>query len=534
LNGQKESSGKRERWNGMGRGWLVGYVLAGLFAGVAPARETADNVVVVGGARQLFMDDRLVDAAQTRDVARTLNPPQDIRRVLVPDQPWETLGFIFYASVIDAGDSLRLYYGSYSYDGEKKVRHFCLATSRDGFAWERPSLGLRAFGGSTTNNLLPVTTFDGAVFVDPHAPPDKRYRLMAAYGMDDPAKGGLYSVSSPDGIHWARARERVLPFVPDSQHAAFWDARLQKYVAYLRSWQADPRKRQVSRVEADDLDAPWAYDGTVAPFYVWGKDKTPTLSRELPVVLAADADDPENLDIYTSTAQIYPFAPDTYLAFPAVYFKFKGPEWKARALSGNDGQFEVQFAASADGVSWQRWRQPYVAAGFHDGLDLRLVSMAHGMVRRGRWIWQYFVGWPHTHGRPDVWDKGPANSREWMKRDRGGIYAARQRLDGFVSLDSAHAGGVLTTRPLTFSGKRLRLNLDTRGTGSARVALLDREGRTLPGFSEEECEIINADDTDFVVRWKGGEDVGALAGSAVRVRIAMRNTKLYALQFVGE
>ena len=509
--------------------WCLVPVLWAMFVNAAQ-----DDVLNIGVARHLFADDRLVDVGRTRGVARTLNPPQDVRRVLVPDQPWETLGFIFYSSVVDAGDSLRLYYGSYSYDGQKKVRHFCLATSRDGLRWERPALGVRAFGGSTSNNLLPVTSFDGAVFVDPHAQAEKRYRLLMAQGMDDPANGGLFVASSPDGVSWARAKGRVLPFVPDSQHAAFWDERLHKYVAYLRSWQKEPRRRQVCRIEADDLDAPWLYDESVPPFEIWGEGKTPTLSREFPVVLAADAGDPDNLDIYTSAAQAYPYAPGVYFAFPAAYFKFVGPDWASRKVSGNDGLFEVQFAASADGVAWTRWREPYVAAGFHDGLDLRLVSLTHGMVRRGRWIWQYFVGWPHTHGRPDVWDKEPANSEAWIRRDRGGIYAARQRLDGFVSLDSAYAGGVLTTKPLAFSGKRLRLNLDTRGTGSAKVSLLDSEGQPLPGFSEEACEIINADDTDYAVRWKGGGNVSALTGKPVRVKISMRNTKLYAIQFADD
>ena len=39
---------------------------------------------------------------------------------------------------------------------------------------------------------------------------------------------------------------------------------------------------------------------------------------------------------------------------------------------------------------------------------------------------------------------------EWLKRDRGGIYCATQRVDGFVSMDAADTPGTLTTRPLLF------------------------------------------------------------------------------------
>ncbi len=220
-----------------------------------------------------------------------------------------------------------------------------------------------------------------------------------------------------------------------------------------------------------------------------------------------------------------------YVAFPATYFKFKGPDWKDIALSGNDGNFEPQLAFSRDGISWKRWRQPYVAPGYHDGLNLRLISMTHGMVRRGRWIYQYFVGWTHTHGRPDVWNRNPENAIEWTRKEKGGIYCAKQRLDGFVSMDSAYTGGVLTTRPLTFKGNRLSLNIDTYGSGSAKVAILDAAGKKIPGFTAKECRSINADEVDLEVSWKKGADISALAGRPVRVKISMRNTKIYALQF---
>lgn len=494
-----------------------------------------NGVVSIGSDRQLFVDDTLVDASMSRGMTRTMNPPQDIRCVLKPDQPWETLGFIFYSSVIDTGDVMQLFYGSYSYDTKQKkmIRHFCLATSKDGMSFERPDLGVKSFEGNKNNNKISTGAFDGAVFIDPVAPPEKRYRLLASAGMDKPATGGLCTEFSPDGIHWKRAPGRVLPFLPDSQHAAFYDPRLKKYVAYLRSWATKPIKsRQVCRIEVDDIEKPWPYKASDSPLHIWGKEKTPTLSTELPAVMTRDDDDPENLDIYTSTAQIYPFAPNVYLAFPATYFKFKGADWKDTALSGNDGNFEPQLALSRDGISWKRWRQPYVAPGFHDGLNLRLVSMTHGMVRRGRWIYQYFVGWTHTHGRPDVWNKNPENAVEWTKKEKGGIYCAKQRLDGFISMDSAYTGGVLTTKLLSFKGNRLQLNIDTHGSGMVKVAVLDEAGKEIPGFTAKECRSINADEVDLEVSWKNGADISSLAGRTVRVKILMNNTKLYALQFV--
>jgi hypothetical protein len=124
-----------------------------------------------------------------------------------------------------------------------------------------------------------------------------------------------------------------------------------------------------------------------------------------------------------------------------------------------------------------------------------------------------------------------ANRAEWLKKDRGGIYCATQRVDGFVSMDAASTGGVLTTRPLLFKGNRRCLNLHPAGSGRARVALLDSDGKPLPGFSADDCELISADEIDHEVRWKSGADVGALAGQPVRVQVTLRNAKLYAMQF---
>ena len=521
-----------------------GFMQTGSFAAVASARvgrvtatttqaDPQADARKLGCQRHLFLDDALIDIAQTRDVTRTLNPPRDIRRIMTPDKPWESLGFIFYSTVLEDEKEIKLYYGSYGWDG-KILRNFCLATSQDGEHFERASLNQKVFDGKTyqTNFIFP-TAIETSVFIDPTATPEKRYRMVySAGGIDNPDQGGVYTATSPDGIHWERNLTRLLPFIPDSQHTAHWDARLKKYVIYTRSWGRERRVRQVCRIAVEEIDKPWPYDASVPGTFPWGKDKTPTLGRELPAVMVPDEHDPENLDVYTNVVMPYPDAADAMLAFPAVYFKFNGPEWKGRALSGNDGNFEVQLATSRDGITWDRWRQPYVAAGYHDGLDLRLVSMAKGMVRRGRWLYQYFVGWPHTHGRPNVWDRDKSDGDAWTKKDKGGIYLARQRVDGFVSMDSAYAGGVLTTKPVVFEGNRLCLNLDTRGTGSARVALLDEGGKPLPGFAENDCESINADDTDCVVKWKDGVEVSAWAGKPVRVQIAMRNTKLYALQFV--
>ena len=495
------------------------------FATLVSTTARAQSALEIGATRQLFIDNSLVDAASTRNIAASVNRPESIRQVMTPDQPWEALGFIFYCSVVDDNGAVKLYHGSY--DGEKK-KHFSLATSRDGLHFERPHLGLKMFQGSKENNILGVEAVEASVFLDAHAPPEKRYRLIYTKGMSDPATGGVFIASSNDGVHWVSALERSLPFIPDSQPSGVWDEKSHQYAIYLRAWNP---VRTVARVAANELESKWPFDASVPPYQVWGKDKMPTLSRELPGVMARDDRDPPNIDLYTSVVVKYPFAPDVYLAFPAAFQLWKGDEWKARACNTADGTFDVQLATSRDGIAWDRRREPYVVAGVHEGLDLRIVSMGPGMVRRGRLLHQYFVGCEFTHGRPVVWDKDLANRAEWLKHPRGGIYCAAQRVDGFVSLDAANTPGTLTTLPLVFTGNCLHLNIHTAGSGGAKVALLKPDGSPYPGFAESDSELINADEIDYEVRWKGSPDVSALVGKPVRVQLQMRNAKLYALQF---
>ena len=491
----------------------------------AVGRAAGSEIPSIGSERQLFLDDLLVDTGRTHGVMRRLNPPTAIERVLKPEQPSEALGFIFYCSVVDDNGTAKLFHGSY--DAEKK-KHFALATSQHGIHWERPHLGLKEYQGSRKNNLMPVEAVEASVFLDPRAPAEKRYRLLYSRYWPDPQKAGVYVASSPDGVHWSESESRMLPFVPDSQHCGLWDEALQKYVIYTRCWNP---VRAVARVAVKDLETPWPYDASVPPHHIWGKQKVPTLSRELATVMARDDDDPPGVQLYTSAAVKYPFAPHVYLAFPAAYQTFKGPDWQDRALNGNDGTFDVQFAASRDGVNWHRRRTPYIPAGFYDGLDLRLVSMGQGLIRRGRELHQYFVGWPHTHGRPVVWDRDLKDRAAWLKKDLGGIYRATQRVDGFVSLDAGYPGGVVTTKPLRFTGDSLRVNLSTAGAGGVRVALLDLEGTPLPGFGREDCAWINADEIDHRVEWKSGSDLSRLAGQPVRVELTLRNARLFAFEF---
>lgn len=452
-----------------------------------------------------------------------MTPPTSIHRILKPEMPWEGLGFIFYSTVLDHKGTAMLYYGCY--DGDKG-KHLALATSQDGRNWVRPKLGLAGFQGSKDNNLFPMEAVEAGVFLDPTAPPAKRFRLIHNQHWPDPKTAGVYLSNSPDGIHWIQHPARLLPFVPDSQPSAFWDPSSSKYNIYLRAWSP---KRSIALAQTCDIESPWPYANNIPPKHAWGKHRVPTVGDELPVVMRPDEQDPPNIHLYTSAVFRYPWAKDAYLSFPAAYFHYTGDKLRPRALDGNDGTFDVQLATSRDGRNWHRFREPWVQPGYIDGLQLQLTSMCTGMVRRGRELHQYFVGWPHTHNRPVEWDRKPETREEWKKRDLGGIYRATSRLDGFVAISAGQRQGVLTTRPLLLQGTCLSLNIHTSGTGSATVAVLDEAGTPLPGLDHDDCETIHTDDTDYPVQWRGNPRIDIPEGQPVRLQIRMRNTKIWAL-----
>jgi hypothetical protein len=105
------------------------------------------------------------------------------------------------------------------------------------------------------------------------------------------------------------------------------------------------------------------------------------------------------------------------------------------------------------------------------------------------------------------------------------------RLDGFVSAQAPMSGGELVTKPITFTGKTLRINFATSAAGSLRVELQDEIGKPLPGFSLDDCEELFGDTLDRSVHWNTKANLSALIGRPVRVRFELRDADLYSFQF---
>jgi hypothetical protein len=496
--------------------------------------------IQIGDRRQVFIDGTFLSDA--KDVQIVVHPPRKSGEMCIkPERPWEKGGIGPYSSVLFDGRTYHMWYhamDSVQWDTGYTNGSVCYATSRDGIRWERARAGLIAYQGDRNNNIVfghgangVILGQDaGMVFLDPNAPKNERFRMVCRFG---PEGSGLRIYSSGDGVRWKLTHPSVLTARPegklhhlDSQNVIFWDDALKKYVAYVRYNRPERRgrARSIARGESDHL-------GDFPPV------------QDLPVVFQPDDDDLKEdglpaVDFYTSAAVKYPWADRAYFMFPTTYFHYSPqlPEF-TKACPINAGPLDSQFAASRDGIKWERYdRRPFVPLGMKGEFDWACARVLWGLVpdTTGREMYLYYRGGEWLHG----WDRNENNKRLLTEHGLGAtqdltcISRLISRRDGFTSVRGAYTGGEFTTPPLVFAGNQLRLNVDTSATGIVRVGILAENGMALEGFAPDQCDLIHtANEINRRVSWRGNADVGRLAGKPVRLKFFVRDADLYAFQF---
>jgi hypothetical protein len=418
--------------------------------------------------------------------------------------------------------------------------------STDGLHFFEPDTGIHHKG--RTNIVIAEPAPMGRPFIDPNGSPEHRWKNVS--GLEG---RGVYLYTSPDGWTWKRHRPAVLSFRSGSQESLFYDDQRQLYVGFHRTGfplsEGGGTRREFVITETKDIFRPWPVPlltteqvkeiaktrplRTPQPWWLDNGPLTPgDFGVELPTVFAPDdVMDPPGSGVYVPKADKYDWAPDTYFACPVMYFDYEEPkqpetrrilyEDKSRGLGS--GNVETQVAVSRDGVHWKRFPSPtYIQVGEYEGRSLHQIYIAEGMVRRGDEIWQYFYGQEEYHS--------PAR----RNREGNGVYRTVQRLDGFVSADAPYEReGKIVTRPFTFEGGRLELNINTGGMGYALVGITAEDGTPIEGFATDDCIYINGNFVRHTVEWLGrGTDVSSLAGKPLRLEIRMRGASLFALQFV--
>jgi len=459
------------------------------------AGEAARPIVRdISSRREIFVDHWLID---NLDGARLkLHHPTPREVVLKFDKPWEGR-FSAYVTVLKDADIYRMYYrGWRQLANAKKNELTCVAQSRDGITWTKPKLGLVEIDGSKDNNVFLCgeprrVCHNFCPFLDtrPGVAPAERYKAVGGLG-------GLLGYTSPDGIHWKRIRDKpiITKGAFDSQNLAFWSPAEQRYVSYFRIFYKG--KRGVARATSKD-------------FLTWSD----------PVRMTYGDTPLEHL--YTNQTHPYFNAPHIYISLPGriVFGRRLLTPAQIKAIDVH----RSQISACSDGV----------------------LLTTRGGSTYDRTFMQSFIrpgpGIAHWTARSNypalgVVPTGPREMSIYMRRSYATPAAHMQRFtlrtDGFASVHAPYKGGEMLTKPFTFTGKQLEINVATSAAGSIRIEIQDANGKALPGYALADCPEIFGDDLARIVTWKAkGPDVAALAGKPIRLRVVLKDADLYAIQF---
>ena len=495
---------------------LFCYVAFVLLTGPAVGEDPVGHISV-GSQKRLTWDDSLFDKVQ--DIRFEMHRPRRTgERNLIGDKPWESWQIGGMSSLLHDNGKFRLWYGV-----SHGIRHgeeyaVAYAESQDGIHWTKPDLGLVEYAGSKHNNLVVgYSSVIGQVFIDPHAPASEKYKMLVAIfaSKETDPKRYLTLLSSPDGLVWTKPQKSVVregEFALDTQSQAFWDRDRKSYVLYTRlgPW------RQVGRSESTD---PFAFP---APVNV--------MKPEQPV----------KADYYQSGVTKYDEAANAYFGLVPIFFH-PGDD-RGNPTDGNPpltinyvknpitvvspDTLDLHLFTSNDSIQWRQQGayEPFVGLGPEGDFDSRSLYPGVGYAIVGSEIWLYYSAYNCTHIES-------LDGKEPFSKYLGVITRATLRLDGFVSATAGHTAAEIVTKPLTFTGDRLELNVDCSAGGHLNVELQSPDGTPLPGYSLADSDRIYHNNIRKTATWKGQSSVSDLKGKPLRMRLVMRDSKLYAFQF---
>ncbi len=483
--------------------------------------------------KYLFIDDAFIESLE--GIKKGVVPAKRVspEPLIKNDQPWEKPwgGMGGYANVVyDEEENLfKMWYDVAhnlgSLRGEEEAIGVAYALSEDGIHWRKPILNLIEDNGSKKNNLLfPFLRWahGHGVIKDPiETDPTKRYKMLFYLQCEHMKFAGIVQpiclAYSSDGIHWQVPQNWFNPVIPegtDIHLSPYWDAKIHRYVVYLREL---PNVRNICMSESDD-------------FINWSPRK---------IVIQPDEEDPpQDHEFYNMTSMAYA---EFRIGFLVIFHTLNEgwiaenqiedwmPEWM--------NQLDIQLTYSKDGRTWHRAgnRECILKCGEPGSFDSGCVYPGHTPLKVGDEIWLYYKGVNTLHGDP------PRNG----EKPRTGISLAKIKKDRLVCLKTEEKG-VLTTVALAIDPKNLRINADARA-GSVRLEITDPWGRVLAGYSKDDCVPFSGDDTNYQIKWKSNQSpqkskasssgleskmVSQSRGS-LKVKVYLDNARLFALYSEG-
>lgn len=471
-------------------------ILTGLH-GIQAIAAMAQSPFEHTGQSELFVDtERIADLDgvwQVTHPAQKRNEP-----VLEPELPWERDRVYIYGNVHRDPDSglFRMWYNTTG---------LCYAESEDGIHWRKPSLGLHEYEGSKENNIVLPGVGNTTVFVDENAEdPEQKYKMLS--GNRDNYEGAY----SADGIHWTMYNDggKLIPYGSELV-TVNRDPETGEYLAFIRTRPPQLAPDRIKTVRTCALT-------TSRDFLNW--------TEPVETIVADEFDKQWILNDKEQAGEFYGWSGfrsgSQYLGFLTV-FRVTGLIRAPRPSSQSawDGPIDVQLISSRDGRTWHRTkdRSPVVPNGPHDYDAGTILDIANNPIVVGDELWLYYTAINTTHGgtRPPK---------------RITIALATWPLDRLASLRAGWAEGIVTTKPMTAESGPLWVNADAEG-GRMVVEVLDADGQPIPGFTAEDCTVIDTDSLEHRVTWSGGDVIDLDDPFALRFRF--QHADLFAYR-IGE
>lgn len=468
------------------------------------------EVIPIDLGRQLFVDDFLIEST---DLHRIFHQAGKYENNPVFTAVTETeksrngvvylgQGGVFY----DPQETLFKMFYTAGWRGPLAV-----ATSPDLKKWTRPDLGLHG-----ENILLPVGAAwqgpgtraagtDNALWYDITAEnPMERLKYLTCWmhvPKEQRVPGLTHSLQTSDGRTWSDAA--ACNQGVDDYGSVFHNPFRGKWVQSIKK--GGPRGRSRYYLESDHFMDGTDYQSSV---YWTNADKL-----DLPEPATAYPGGGERPQLYSLAAVAYE---SLMIGMHQIH---RGPDNRICQEGGFPKLTDLELGFSRDGFHWDRPdRRGFIRGERTRGAwDRAYVHTTTGVfvILDDKLVFPYCAYSGHTtDGGNDLY--GGAS-----------IGLASLRRDGFASMEAEARTGTLTTRPVTFSGRHLFVNL-RNPQGELKVEVLDQGGEVIDGFALGDSLPLQTDRTLVAVRWKDGGDLSALAGKPVRFRFHLTQGGLYA------
>jgi hypothetical protein len=508
-----------------------------LLLSVISCSTTQNEPIALGPEAQLFVDDFLIDSQE--NLKRTLNQPKkdndgNMPVISLEDEfgdagsTLEANGTIVYDPRLGKYVMFALGYGSgWRAVIPKKwdIVRIYRFTSKDGIHWMKGDDGTpqrvfpkspeflkdRVSGASATNLDLFSCFYD----TDDADYPYKGWLYFQNWGDD---REGIYYVESRDGISWERGPQVAVGFGDHGYRTIHQDGRTLVGPADVSIFYHDKIDNRFlgifkfyspEAVEHGNKLRSRAYAFLPRPLKAPFDIKQLTHIELLPPAADKNNDQPHD-EYYGSTGWRYE---SLWLGGLKIWHGGGDYPWSAAGCAF------LKLISSRDGLDWSKvpfknsdgYPEVFIANGPEGGNNGRndggyMTEFSQEPLRIGDELILYYGSSSYGKNNPDH-----------VRVSGGGIFRARMRVEGFVSVD----GGRLTTKLFSFSGDDLTVN----AIGPVTIEALSASGTVLGS------QTIKGDSMGHLVTFNGknlGETVG---GNKARLRFGVGDTgKLYSFR----